>query len=102
MLTLVEGDVGTVLTGHVSAVLSGATVTVKVLRPNGTTITNTATVTDGPAGQWEAVWQAGDLVDPGVHTVEVYVAFSDGSEQGFTTGADGVPVQFRLRRAATA
>ena len=83
MTTFTAGDTAPALTGTVNATLTGATVEAHLRKPDGTTLTKPATVTDAATGAWSYSWAVGDLQTPGVWEVEVQVTFSDATVQTF-------------------
>ena len=99
MLTLTVGDYGTgaTLTGTCNAVITGATLELHIRRPDGTTLTEPATIVDGVAGTWSAPLEDGDLTVAGDYLVEVQVTFSNGDPQTFALDTAGRPVFFRVR-----
>lgn len=94
----VAGDTAPDLTGTVTSAgapvdLTGATVVLRMQRPDGTILLRTATVTAAAAGTWSYVWQAGELVK-GQWQVDVEVTGADGLLQ--TTPAPH-PIMFDVR-----
>lgn len=83
MTTFVTGDTAPALTGTVNANLTGATVTLHLRKPDGTTLSPTAVVTDAATGAWSYSWQVGDLNTAGVWEVEAQVTYSDTTVQTF-------------------
>lgn len=88
----VTGDTAPALTGKCNASLVGATVRVNLRKPDGTTITRAATITDAATGTWSMAWQAGDLAMVGAWFVEAQVTYSDQTVQTF-----GGPEFFEVR-----
>ena len=83
MSTFTTGDTAPALTGTVNANLTGAAVELHLRKPDGTTLTKTAQVTDPATGAWSYAWQVGDLDAAGVWEVEAQVTYSDATVQTF-------------------
>lgn len=98
MLTLTVGDYGTgaTLTGTCNAVITGATLELHIRRPDGTTLTEPASIVSGPAGTWSAPFEAGDLTVAGDYYVELQVTYSNGDQQTFKRDLAGKLVFFRV------
>lgn len=64
--------------------ITGWTITLHLKRPDGTILTKTAAITDGPGGAYEFTWAAGDLQAGKMQEAEVQ--FDTGS--GVFTEAD--------------
>lgn len=97
MLTLTSGDTAPTLTGTVSAVLTGATLSVHIKRPDKTVLTKVGTIVDAAAGTWSTPWTVGDLAQIGSHLVEVQVTFSDARIQTFAVDGSGQRTSFQVR-----
>ena len=83
MTTFTSGDTAPALTGTVNANLTGAAVELHLAKPDGTTLTAPAIVTDAATGAWSYSWAAGDLAVTGAWKVEAQVTYSDGDVQTF-------------------
>jgi hypothetical protein len=98
MATLTVGDSAPVLTGSVSANLTGAALELHILRPDGTTVTRSASIVSAPAGTWSATLGTTTLNQPGRYFVEVQVTYSDTTIQTFATDAYDQPISFNVRQ----
>jgi len=76
----VEGDHDLPLTGTVGNNLTGATVVLRMQRPDGTLLLRSATITDAATGAWSYTWQPGELV-VGTWRVDVEVTYSSAALQ---------------------
>ena len=83
MSTFTVGDTAPALTGTVNADLTGASVEVHLRKPDGTTLTKAATITDAATGAWSTPWAADDLDTAGVWEAEAQVTYSDSTVQTF-------------------
>jgi hypothetical protein len=93
------GDTLPLLTGTVSADLSGATLEIHIARPDNTVISRTGSVvTPGAANStWSFQLVGGDLTLAGVYRVEVEVHFAGGGTQTFAFDAEGRINTFTVR-----
>jgi len=94
----VEGDTapnltGTVTSGGVAVNLAGATVVLRMQRPDKTMLLRSATVTDAATGAWAYAWQAGELT-AGLWWVDVETTWSDASLQ---TSPSDISIAFKVR-----
>jgi len=97
------GDTEPALTGTVNANLTGATVELHLLKPDGTTALtrdtgNGLAVTAAATGAWAYTWSAGDLDVDGLWSVELEALWAGGRRQTFARDAEGHSVQFKVRR----
>lgn len=93
------GDTEPLLTGSVSADLTGATVFIHIARPDDTVISRGGNVvTPGAANStWSFQLVAGDLTMDGVYRVEVEAHFAGGGIQTFAFDAEGRINTFTVR-----
>jgi len=86
MATFTVGDTLPPLTGTCTSSAgvvngTGAACVAHISRPDGTILSRAATVS--ATGTFSVTWQAGDLIVPGNHAIEVEVTFSAGAVQTF-------------------
>ena len=62
IVTLSEGDTDPDLALEFDIPITGATITLNTDRPDGTPLTKTAIIDDGPNGLARIAWAAGDLI----------------------------------------
>jgi hypothetical protein len=75
------GDIGTEIIVDTGETLASATKTqLKIKKPDGTTVTKDATVSDVTKLLYSAI--AGDLSIPGEYVVQAYVEFADWNGHG--------------------
>ena len=89
------------LSGTVNANLTDATMTARVELEDGTKRSAAATVPADLAassGAWTAVFADGDLDVLGMGYIELHVAYAGGETQTFAYDADGVRMEFLVRR----
>lgn len=91
-MSFTVGDTAPALTGTCSnrtgttltaANLTGATLALHIRKPSGTVLTKTPVVVSAAAGTWSYTWQAAELSEDGVWSVEVQVTYSDTTVQTF-------------------
>lgn len=82
-LELTTGDTAPTLTGTVNADLTGATIAIHILKPDGTVINRAGTIVSPSGGTWSLAFINGDLSASGTYLVEVEVTFSGGAKQTF-------------------
>lgn len=78
------------LTGKVNANITGATLELHFVKPDGSKISKTPTVTDPLTGAWRQTWAANEVNVAGLWYVEAQVTYSGGAIQTFG------PVRWRV------
>src|SRR5690349_11279944 len=91
--TFTEGDTAPALVGDVSSGLVAATVALHPRKPDGTTVTKAAVVTNDTEGIWTYEWGPTDLDQPGKWYVEAEVTYDGGDVETFG------PNSFIVRKA---
>lgn len=94
-ILFVEGDHDLPLTGTVvGGDLTGATVVLRIQKPDGSILLRTAAVTNAAAGEWSYTWQPGELV-PGRWLVDVETTYASTALQ---TSPTRTALEFFVRR----
>ncbi|UJX41683.1 hypothetical protein K9F62_02995 [Desulfovibrio sp. JY] len=78
---LFVGDIGTVIVLDVGQDITGATVAMRVKKPDGSIVTWDAVVTDDATGISHTI-AAGELNESGIYRVQAVVALADASWSG--------------------